>query len=1004
MAHLSLVICGSVQVILEERPVTACKYTRTLALLVYLAIEADRPHRREALVALLWPELPEPVARTNLRQILADLRKALGGATAAHTFLHVTRETIQFNRASDHNLDLRTFHTLLDSCDTHSHRSLTTCTSCVQRLQQAVGLYHGDVLTQFPLPDSATYEEWAALLREQAHQRMLTALAALIDYHMQRGEYALAQAAARRQITLDPWREEAYRQLMQALAFSGERSAALVQYATCRRVLSEALGVEPEAETTALYERVRSGLLRHPMSTAHGALPIARRAWLPTPLTTCIGRADEQAVITRWLTQGSCRLLTLVGPPGVGKTRLGLQAAADLAGAFADGIYFVDLAPIHDPDLVVSAIAQAIGITEAGDQPLLKSLQVSLRDQQALLLLDNFEQILAAGPSIAELLTACPSLRALVTSRATLSVRGEHMLPVSPLGLPNHANQADVATLIHVPAVALFVERLQAVRPSFVVSPADAAIIAAICIRLNGLPLAIELAAARGSLYDPAAILAHLDHRLTLLTEGTRDLPPRQQTLRATIDWSYDLLETAEQALFALLGVFVGGCTHEAVEAACAATDAVHQDSLKGLATLCDQSLLWRTTSGDGAARFVMLETLREYALEELERRGQTTAVRAWHAAYYLALAELAETHIRESEQQRWHERLESEHDNLRAALVWSLTLEGDIRLGIRIAVALRRFWQVRGHMAEGRKHLETFLAQPDLSTAARADVLCELGYLALWQGDNTITPACWIESLALYRRVGDQRGTAESLCGLGYAAVAHGDDVSARAYFLESQTLFRALGKLARVAWTYYGLGRIAETQGDLTAARAGYEQGLTVFGEVGDTHGSGWMLINLGVVALYQADDEGARERFIESQTLFQMVNDRRGLATALGSLAALARLQGDTVQAKELYAESLARFRDLGDQRHSALMLEALSELTYWQGDQARAAVYAAQSHALFCDLPQPAQAAEGSVKQAVLPSGDGDLASASAETASDLVRSTVVHRVRKLTDGV
>jgi predicted ATPase/DNA-binding SARP family transcriptional activator len=1003
MAHLSLVICGSVQVILDERPVTTYKYTRTLALLVYLAVEADHPHRREALVALLWPELPESVARTNLRQILADLRKALGGATAAQAFLHVTRETIQFNRASDHNLDLRTFHLLLDSCDAHVHRSLTTCTACVRRMEQVVGLYRGDVLSQFPLPDSTTYEEWAALLREQAHQRVLAALAALTDYHMQRGEYAQVQAAARRQIALDPWREEAYRQLMRALALSGERSAALVQYATCRRILNEALGVEPEAETSALYEQIHAGRLRPPMPAAHGVVSMERRAWLPTPLTACIGRADERAAIARWLTQEPCRLLTLVGPPGVGKTRLGLQAAADLAEAFPDGVYLVDLAPIHEPDLVVSAIAQAVGITEAAGQPLLASLQASLHDRQALLLLDNFEQILAAAPLVAQLLTACGWLRALVTSRAALRVRGEQILPVSPLGLPNQANDADLAALVNAPAVALFVERTQAVQPNFAVSRANAANIAAICIRLDGLPLAIELAAARGALYGSATLLAHLDQRLTLLTDGTRDLPARQQTLRATIDWSYDLLGTSEQILFARLGVFVGGCTPEAIEAVCAA-DATHQDNLDSLATLCAQSLLWYAEGAADAARFTMLETLREYALEKLGRDGQASAVRARHAAYFVALAERAETHIRGSDQQRWHERLETEHDNLRAALMWSLSPAGDIRLGIRIAVALRRFWQVRGHMAEGRRRLEAFLAQPELSIVARADVLCELGYLAQWQGDNTVAPACWAESLALYRVAGDQRGTAESLCGLGYTAIAHGDAATARACFLESQALFRALGKLARVAWTCYGLARTAENQGDLLAACAGYEQGLAVFREVGDTHGAGWMLINLGVVALYQGDDVRAEECFNQTMAIFQEMNDRRGLATAFGSLGALARLRDDAAQAEELYAESLARFRDLGDMRHSALVLEALSELTHWQGEHARAEVYAAQSHALFGDLSQPMGAARDSVEHATPPPGIGNLGSKNRELASISVRAAVVHSVRRLTDGV
>ncbi|MFQ5794857.1 MAG: AAA family ATPase [Candidatus Bipolaricaulia bacterium] len=391
------------------------------------------------------------------------------------------------------------------------------------------------------------------------------------------------------------------------------------------------------------------------------------------------------------------RLLTLTGAGGTGKTRLGLQAAADLIDDFEDGVYFVDLAPISDPGLVVSAIAQKMGVREAevGGRPLLDSLKEHLRDKQILLLLDNFEQVVAAAPQVAELLAACAWLKLLVTSREPCHVRGEHVFPVPPLALPEPDRKRPLAIeyLMQYEAVRLFIDRAQAVKPDFAVTHENAPAVAEICIRLDGLPLAIELAAARITLLPPQVMLARLGSRLKLLTGGARDLPARQQTLRATIDWSYDLLDASEQTLFERLSVFVGGCTLEVAEAVCNGTGDLELDVdvLDGLASLVDKNLLRQEEQVEGAPRFLMLETIREYGLERLEASGEAEATQRTRADYYLALAEQAEPKLWGGpEQGEWLDRLEVEHDNLRAALAWC-EQSGECEVGLRLGVALRR-------------------------------------------------------------------------------------------------------------------------------------------------------------------------------------------------------------------------------------------------------------------------------------------------------------------------
>jgi predicted ATPase len=506
---------------------------------------------------------------------------------------------------------------------------------------------------------------------------------------------------------------------------------------------------------------------------------------LPAQLTSLIGRKQEVTAVCALLRHPEVRLVTLTGIGGVGKTRLSLQVGIDLLNDFADGVCFVPLAPISDPDLVVPTIAQVLGIKETGERPLLDLLKAYLRDKHLLLLLDNFEQVLPAVPELSNLLADCPQLKVLVTSRAVLHIRGEHEFPVPPLALPDLTHLPGSESLLQYAAVTLFLHCAQAVRPDFQVTPASTRTIAEICVRLDGLPLAIELAAARIKLLSPQALLTRLGHRLQVLTSGAQDAPVRQQTLRNTLAWSYDLLDAEEQRLFRRLSVFAGGCTLEVVEGLYTALGELPAAVLDGVASLIDKSLLRQVEQEGEEPRLLMLATIREYGLEVLASSGEMESTRQAHAHYYLALAEQAELELGGPQQAVWLDRLEREHDNLRGALQWSLEqgeTQHSMEMAMRLGGALRLFWWGRGHWSEGRSFLERALAASEgIEAPVRAKALFAAGNLAFIQSDyERAEPLCQ-ESLVLYRELEDQPGIAFALSLLGSVAWTQGNMVAAR-------------------------------------------------------------------------------------------------------------------------------------------------------------------------------------------------------------------------------
>ncbi|MFQ5874043.1 MAG: tetratricopeptide repeat protein, partial [Dehalococcoidia bacterium] len=699
-------------------------------------------------------------------------------------------------------------------------------------------------------------------------------------------------------------------------------------------VLRDELDVEPAPETRELYQQIRKREIPE--------LPRAVPNNLPIPLTRFIGREKELDSAQKRLLNDEVRLLTLTGPGGIGKTRLGLQVAADLLDHFEDGAYFVDLAPLSDPGLVVSTIAQTLGVREAEDQPLFDLLKESLWNRQMLLLLDNFERVVAAAPQVVELLEACPQLKLLVTSREALHVRGEHEFSVPPLGLPEPDDRRSLAIerLTQYEAVRLFIERVVAVKPDFEVTRENGPTIAEICARLDGLPLAIELAAARIKLLSPQALLERLGSRLKLLTGGARDLPARQRTLRDTIDWSYDLLDASEKILFERLSVFVGGGTLEAAEVVCSEANGL--DVLDGLASLVDKSLLHQQEEqAEGEPRFLMLETIREYGLECLEASGEAEATRRTHADYYLALAEAVEPELEGPEQGKWLDRLEAEHDNLRAALEW-FKQSGEAEAELWLAGAMWGFWYVRGYVSEGRRWLEGALKRGSGASAlVRAQALNNAGGLVWRQGDLGRAAELFEESLTLYQELGDKWGIADSLSNLGVIVRQQGDLEQAVELFEESLALDQELGNKQGIAISLLSLGNVVVEQGNYERAAELFEEGLALSRELGDKRDIAASLTNLGGVAVEQGDLGWAAELFEESLALDQELGDKEGIASSLSGLGEVARHQGDLGQAVELFEESLTLYRELGDKRGSTECLEGLAGLTCARGQPERAA---------------------------------------------------------------
>ncbi len=851
------------------------------ALLAVLLLDANHVVSRDRLIDALWGEEPPDTARNTIQVYVSQLRKLLPEGvleTAAPGYKLVIEpeavDLFEFMRLSEEG------RTALGTGD---------AAGAADALRAALALWRGAPLADF------AWEPFAQTEIVRLEELRLAALEDRIEADLSLGRHGQLIAELERLVAEHPLRERLRAQLMLALYRSGRQADALAVYQRARRTLVDELGIEP---SDALRQLERAILAHDPsLNVPQAARTSPRR--LPTPPTPLLGREQELAALADLVRSEDTRLVTLVGTGGIGKTRLAIELVRRLGPEFRQGAAVATLATLRDPALVARAILDALEIPEVGHDPE-DVLLGTLANSELLLLVDNFEQVLPAARSIARLLDGAPALKVIVTSRAPLHVAAEREFPVPPLADDEAAE--------------LFIARAQAANPDFALSEQNAAAVAELCARLDGLPLAIELAAARTKLLPPAALLSRLGNRLQLLTGGRRDAPEHQQTLRMTLDWSYDLLEPDAQRLFAQLGVFAGGCTLASAEAACRADGSI----LEGLAALVDESLVVQRETAAGEPRFSMLEIVREYALERLSDSDEGDETRRRHLEHFVAFAEEAEPKLADRDQIAWFARLEDEHDNLRAALAFALD-NGDSSSALRLVVGVRRFWQIHGYLAEGRQAMESALAiTPDEPSELRAKALNMAGILAGEQGEFDAARVNFNAALEDARAVGSTRTISTALVNLGNLAFFGGELDAARDLYKESIEYFVALGDVRGEALAKENVGLMTLTADDVPEAVTWLTAALELAREVGDDREIGAASRSLAAAMIELGETTNAASLLAESLAVAREVGEPHGIAVCLDTFAGLAATSGEVKRAATLFGASDAVRASIGAQR--------------------------------------------------------------------------------------
>jgi predicted ATPase/DNA-binding SARP family transcriptional activator len=930
MGHVTISLLGTVQILRDGRPVSNQVYAKVVGLLAYLSVEADRPHTRAFLAGLFWPEQSDERARHSLRQALSTLRRVLDDQAVAGSYLLAVRDSVQFNRDASYDLDVHQLLELIAACARHNHRLLESCPACMTRLQQAIDLHRGEFLNGFTIGDSPDFEEWVHVWRERLRHHVIKALRATAQYHEIQEALAAACDALLRLLELDPWDEATHRKVMELQWRQGNRSEALAQYQTCRRLLEDELGVEPDEETVALFEAITSSATRPELTTPRvAAQPNAPR--IPNPPNHLVGRERELEEIADLLSQQDCRLLTLLGPGGIGKTRLAIEVALNRARQAPGSVCFVALAEVADATGIVQAIAGALGLRLSNKADPALQLLEWLRDRSLFLVLDNVEHLIDDMALVARIIASAENVTILSTSRERLQLQGEWVFELNGLGFPA---SMDTDSFEAYGSVELLGQRLRQVRPRTPLRHEERPAVMRICQLVEGMPLALELAAGWAQTLSLEAIEGELSRNLDFLSSPLRDMPNRHRSMRAVFNQTWHMLTGDEQAAYRSLSVFQDGFRLAAAEAVTGLT-------ATQLATLVSKSLVNQQTGG----RYRLHSLLRQFVVEmEQPDDADMVWLRDRHAAYYLApLAEREDT-LTQPEQQAALAEIEEDLKNILAAWERAVT-QGNTALIEKAVHALWLFFVMRGQMREGAAVFGEALATVNREdrTYLRASLLARYGgflsglgryddgiesllqglaifreldapsdlgltlnmLAAAWQmkGNHAESERCLEESLVQFRCANNEWGIAHSLNDLGLNRHLAGDNDNARVFCARSRVMFRRIGDRRGNAFAAYNLGMITSAEKDHIRARRLFRESLVLGQESGDQWGIAASFVQLGRESYHLADRDEARSDFLRALRIAWNSSVSPVVLDALAGISMLYLDEGDFARADEI-----------------------------------------------------------------------------------------------------
>lgn len=890
MARLELALLGPPLICLDGQPAEGFTFQKVRALLIFLAMEQRREHAREALVGLLWPDQPETTSRTNLRQALATLREAIDDANAVPPFLSVHRDTVRFELGESDWLDVIEFQALLEGCAAHNHRDPNRCRSCARRREKAVALYRGEFLSGFYVREAGAFDEWAAIHRERLHRKTVEAVGRLAVFYEASGDLERAEAMVGRQLELDPWMEEAHRERMRLLAMVGRRSQALAQYEACRQILADELGVEPAAETSELDRQVRDGVFPARPEASQASQGVPHRA------SGLLGRERELEELIDLVEDADHRLVTITGAGGIGKTRLAEAVAFEVATSFSGGAAWVPLASLVSRRQIAEAILACLGVPQNGVGDAEDRLWVALRDRECLLVLDGIEHLLPAGRElIVDLLKAAGKSAVLVTSQERLGLQAEWRYELSGLELPT---AGDPVAAIGSGAVRLFLERARQVNRQIGSDSAGIEHVVRICRVVEGVPLAIELAASAVGVRTLEEIASDLEGDAASLASQHLDVPERHRSQAAAFDYSWDLLDGDRQADLSRLSVFRGGWDEQAARSVAGADPGA-------LAALSDKSLIRRDRGG----RYGFHPLLQRYADERLQQTGEVEAVRTAHLSYFEGYAKTAAEQAIGESQAEWLAKLDLDLANLRGALAWGLE-SGQLDVAADLCLSLARYWMIRGQMKEGQEWIEQVLAvHPGPASESRVKLLNRAGILAAMQRRFDEAERHLTASVDLGRTLGDVLGEVTSLNSLGAMSIEQGEYERAGGYLEACLPVWQQLEDKDGLAKTLNNLGAVALMQGHHAAAREWFGRSLPIFRELGDRRMIAGVLYNLGDLSLKEGKVSDARGHLGESLRLRAEIGDVGGVAEALEAFARLAVDEMQPRRAARLFGTAAA-----------------------------------------------------------------------------------------------